>query len=100
MKTLIDALPAGSYLIASHLAAAYNPKATEDLINVYHSAGMPCCSRTADEMIDLAFNRFEIVPPGIVQLHEWIVEGMEPTDLQPPSSEEVPLVCGVGVLRS
>ena len=78
---LLDALPAGSYLAASHITLEHDPVAVGGGQQVYLDAGITMHSRDADQFARLAFTGLEMVPPGVVLVSEWRpdVTGPRPT---------------------
>jgi S-adenosyl methyltransferase len=87
MATLLDALPSGSYLAASHGALEFNPEGAAAWTRTYQDSGVPFQLRTADEFADLAFRGLEIVEPGLVVISEW----------RPDSDGPRPLPSEVGI---
>lgn len=71
VRTLLDALPSGSYLVASHGAPEHNPNAVQAAARTYQEGGIPAQARTADEFTELAFTGLELVDPGVVLVSEW-----------------------------
>jgi hypothetical protein len=71
MTTLLDALPPGSYLVASHGTAEYAPDATHGAVRAFREAGVPFQTRDSGEFARLAFTGLELVPPGVVVTSEW-----------------------------
>jgi S-adenosyl methyltransferase len=69
--TLLDALPPGSYLAASHITQEHDPVAVGGGQRAYREAGIPMHVRDADEFARLAFTGLEMVPPGVVLVSEW-----------------------------
>ena len=67
---LLEALPPGSYLAASHLTTEHEP-GVEAAQQVYRKAGLTLQTRDADEFARLAFAGLEIVPPGVVLVSQW-----------------------------
>jgi hypothetical protein len=92
ISTLVDALPSGSYVIASHGTAEYSPEGTAGLVRAYAQGGIPGKARTADEFADLAFSGLTLVPPGVVLVSEW---RPEPGAI-PPLAAEVGSNGGIG----
>ena len=85
VATLLEALPPGSYLVASHVTADYNdPTSAADGVQAVQRAGVPIVPRTADEFADLALAGLELVPPGLVPVSEWRPEA-EPGLLPKPA---------------
>ena len=92
IATLLDALPSGSYLVASHLTTEHDPAATAAGQRVMRQAGITMQKRDSDVFAELAFPGLELVPPGIVLVSEW-----RPDDPGPrPKPAEVSCYGGVG----
>jgi len=70
VATLVDALPSGSYLVASHLTMEHDtdPGASQ---RVLRGAGIAMQKRASDDFARLAFTGLELVPPGVVLVSEW-----------------------------
>jgi hypothetical protein len=90
VATLVDALPSGSYLVASHLTMEHDtdPGASQ---RVLRGAGVPMQKRASDDFARLAFTGLELVPPGVVLVSEWRRAGSGPH----PSPAEVNCYGGV-----
>jgi len=71
LATLLGALPAGSYLVASHTTAEHDPEQWAPLQRAYESGGIPGQFRDSGEFARLAFSGLELVPPGVVLVSEW-----------------------------
>ena len=71
VRTLLDALPSGSYLAASHMTLEHDPAAVGGGQQAYLDAGIPMHARDADEFAELVFEGLEIVPPGVVLVSQW-----------------------------
>ncbi|HEY1820261.1 MAG TPA: SAM-dependent methyltransferase [Trebonia sp.] len=72
VANLMDALPPGSYLVASHGTADYHdPDAAADGVQAVQRAGVAFQTRSAQEFADLALTGLEVVPPGVVPVSEW-----------------------------
>jgi hypothetical protein len=71
VQTLVDALPSGSYLVASHATAEHNPEGLSGAGRAYSQGGMRGALRTSDEFGELAFAGLELVDPGVVLVSEW-----------------------------
>lgn len=84
VDTLIDALPSGSYVVASHATAEYSPAAALGACRAYKRGGVRGVVRTADELADLVFRRLALVAPGVVVIPEWRPNA---SGLLPPPSE-------------
>ena len=95
LKTLLDALPPGSFLAASHLTLEHDPEGVGGGQRVYHKAGLPMNARDSDEFASLAFSGLELVPPGVVLVSEWRPDSSAPR----PSPAEVSCYGGVARKR-
>ena len=91
LSTLLDALPSGSYLAASHLSAEHEPDGLAAGQRLYREAGIPMQIRDADVFASLAFRGLDLVPPGVVLVSEWRPDSNEPR----PSPAEVSCYGGV-----
>ena len=80
VATLLDALPPGSYLVASHGTAEHDPSAAAGA-RAARAAGIPLHLRDSGDFARLAFSGLELVPPGVVLVSEWRPErtGPRPT---------------------
>jgi hypothetical protein len=82
VATLLDALPPGSYLVASQTTADFNdPDQAADGVQAVQRAGVPFQTRTAEEFAEVAYAGLELVPPGLVVVSEWRPEGAGPRPL-------------------
>jgi S-adenosyl methyltransferase len=71
VQTLVDALPSGSYLVASHATAEHNPEGLSGAGRAYRQGGLRGAVRTSEEFGELAFSGLELVDPGVVLVSEW-----------------------------
>ncbi len=78
VDTLLDALPSGSYLVASHVTAEHDPDTLAGAGRAYQERGLTGQIRTADEFAELAFRGLEMVEPGLVLVSEWRPVGTGP----------------------
>ena len=85
VRRLVDALPSGSYVVASHTTAEYAPQNIYGAGRAYERGGMRGALRTADEFAELVFPGLTLVPPGVVLVSEWRPEPGTPL----PSAAEV-----------
>ena len=81
MATPIDALPPGSYLVASHITGEHDPEGPATGARADRAAGLPAQLRDSDQFAELAFSGLDLVPPGVVLVSEWRPEddGPRPT---------------------
>ncbi len=84
VSALLDALPSGSYLAASHVTTEHDPVGVGGWQRAYLEAGIPAQARDADEFAPLAFAGLDLVPPGVVLVSEWRPDSTEP---RPPPGE-------------
>ena len=77
VATLVDALPSGSYLVASHLTMEHdtNPGGSQQVLR---GAGVPMQKRASDDFARLAFSGLNLVPPGVVLVSDWRRSGSGP----------------------
>ena len=71
IATLLDALPPGSYLAASHITMEHDPEGIGGGQRAYRKAGLSMNTRDADDFASLAFSGLDLVPPGVVLVSEW-----------------------------
>jgi SAM-dependent methyltransferase len=71
VASLLDALPPGSYLVASHVSPEHDPAGVNGLVRTYRAGGIPAQVRTAADFAALAFGGLEIIDPGVVLVSEW-----------------------------
>jgi hypothetical protein len=93
IATLVDALPSGSYLVASHLTTDHDPAATSGGQQAMREAGIAMQKRSSDVFAEMAFSGLGLVPPGVVLASEWRPAGNDPRPL--PSEVN----CYAGVAR-
>jgi hypothetical protein len=91
VSTLLDALPSGSYLAASHVTLEHDPVGVGGGQRAYREAGLPMTARDSDEFAQLAFSGLELVPPGVVLVSEWRPD----TNAPRPTPPEVSIYGGV-----
>jgi S-adenosyl methyltransferase len=68
---LVDALPRGSYVVASHGTGEYGPEAIATAQRAYRGGGVSSRPRNSDEFAKIAFAGLDLVPPGVVLVSEW-----------------------------
>jgi hypothetical protein len=78
VATLLDALPSGSYLVASHGTAEHDPSAAANATHAFREARLPFHLRDTSDFARLAFSGLELVPPGVVLVSEWRPEDAGP----------------------
>lgn len=95
IATLLDALPVGSYLAASHLNPEHDPVGVAAGVRAYLAGGVTVQARDSRTFATLAFRDLELVPPGVVSVSEWRPESLGPR----PTPAEVSCYGGVGRKR-
>jgi hypothetical protein len=84
ITTLLDALPPGSYLVASHATDVHNTDGLAGAGRAYSERGLRGALRTPEEFTALAFRGLEVAEPGVVLVSDW---RPEPGSLRPLASE-------------
>jgi hypothetical protein len=75
IRTLLDALPAGSYVVASHATGEHSPEVREGAGRAYAQGGVRGALRTSEEFAQLVFDGLTMVDPGVVLVSDWRPEG-------------------------
>ncbi|MBL7258647.1 SAM-dependent methyltransferase [Paractinoplanes lichenicola] len=70
VKELMDALPAGSYLVVSHITADHDPESWGRFAEIMRGQGIPTRLRSRDE-VGRFFDGLELVEPGVVPILQW-----------------------------
>ena len=83
VAALVDALPPGSFLVASHVTGEHNRAGWTAVERDYRAAGMPAQMRDSDEFARLAFAGLEMVSPGVVLVSEWRPDSDAPRPARP-----------------
>ena len=68
---LVDALPSGSYLVASHGTSEHDPARATAGEDAYRSSGVTIRTRDSGDFARIAFPGLGLVPPGVVLVSEW-----------------------------
>jgi hypothetical protein len=91
LATLLDALPSGSYLTASHVTGEHVPAEAASTTRAYQTSGVQLQVRDSDVFARLAFDGLDLVPPGVVLVSEWRPDTTGPR----PAPSEVNVYGGV-----
>ncbi|WP_250301836.1 SAM-dependent methyltransferase [Streptomyces sp. A 4/2] len=91
-RTLVDALPSGSYLVFSHGTADQHPELEAETETAYKSGSIALRMRTRAE-VEPFFAGLELVEPGLVPAVEWHRDGPA------PKKERSGFYVGVGRVR-
>ncbi len=71
VKTLVDAMPSGSYLVISHTTAEnVSASVMNQIWQLYDRATAPAAPRSHSE-IESFFDGLDILPPGLVDVSSW-----------------------------
>ena len=70
VRTLVDALPSGSYLTISHPTADFDPAAVAKAVAAGEKAGLTYIPRTLAQ-VEALFRGLDLVEPGVVPLPSW-----------------------------
>jgi hypothetical protein len=71
IATLVDALPPGSYVAASHLTAEHNLESVSQGQGSIRGGGIGVQPRDSGEFARLLFAGLDLIPPGVVLVSEW-----------------------------
>ncbi|MFD4710679.1 SAM-dependent methyltransferase [Streptomyces sp. NPDC056637] len=78
-RTLVDALPSGSYLVFSHGTTDEHPHLAKTVKNTYRQGEIPLRMRTRAE-VEPFFEGLELVEPGLVTATKWYKDTPAPED--------------------
>jgi hypothetical protein len=95
VRTLVDALPSGSYVVSSHVTPEHDPVSVHGLEEAYCTAGVPAQARPMEDFVQLVFDGLELVDPGVEIVSEWRPESSGPR----PSAVEVSNYGGIARKR-
>jgi hypothetical protein len=95
VAALVDALPPGSFLVASHLSGEHNRGGWAAVQRDCHAAGIPVRWRDSGDFARLAFAGLEMVAPGVVPVSEWRPDPGRPR----PGPAEVSVYGGLACKR-
>jgi hypothetical protein len=79
VRTLMDALPAGSYLAITHPGQDFDPAAMDAVVQAATGAGMTLVPRKRAD-VQRFFADWEIINPGVVPVMTWHPDGEPPAD--------------------
>ncbi|MGW2637831.1 SAM-dependent methyltransferase [Streptomyces sp. NPDC001348] len=87
VRQLVDALPAGSRLVLSHLTEDLNPDNIRAVQRTYTERGFTFVLRSKAEVERFfADTGLELADPGVVPAHHWRPDGAAPVPEQPEAS--------------
>jgi O-methyltransferase involved in polyketide biosynthesis len=91
VSTLLEAMPAGSYIAATSLTAEHDREGVGRAVQAYRDAGLSVVPRDADDFARVAFQNLAMVSPGVVIVPDWRPDTFEPR----PSAAEVSCYGGI-----
>jgi hypothetical protein len=74
LRTLMDACPPDSYLVATHGATDLSPDLSHATAAAFRQSAIPCQARDRTEVLDL-LGDLEPLEPGLVPMAEWRPDG-------------------------
>ncbi|MEU6659959.1 SAM-dependent methyltransferase [Streptomyces sp. NPDC046821] len=78
-RTLVDALPSGSYLVLSHGTTDEHPELAESVSNTYKAGQVPLRMRRRAE-VERFFEGLDLVDPGLVTATYWYKDSPAPEE--------------------
>ncbi|APY90011.1 SAM-dependent methyltransferase [Streptomyces alfalfae] len=78
-RTLLDALPSGSYLMFSHGTTDEHPHLVKSVTKTYREGEIPLRMRTRAE-VEPFFEGLELLPPGLVTATQWYKDTPAPVE--------------------
>jgi hypothetical protein len=75
VASLMDAVPAGSYLVIAHAASDIRPSATEEGFQIYNERSPAQLTPRSREQIDRLVAGLDPVGPGVVPMSRWFEPG-------------------------
>lgn len=94
VKTFLDALAPGSYLVICTATADFSPEQVATAREIYRARGITARDRSRDEVASL-FGGLEVVEPGMVPPHRWRPDGIADV----PDSYDASVSCYAAVAR-
>jgi hypothetical protein len=91
VKQLMDAVPAGSYLVIIHASSDILPEQVAEMARRYNASGAAPMRPRSLEDVTRFFDGLDLIGPGIVPIAEWLSPGQ--------SAGSTPLAGYVGVAR-
>ena len=93
VKQLMDAVPAGSFLVICHAPSDIHPEQVAEMTRRYIASGAaPMRPRSHEEVVRF-FEGLDLVGPGVVPIAEWLGQG------QADAGDGSPLAGYVGIAR-
>jgi hypothetical protein len=71
VAALLEPLPPGSYLVASHISPDHDPDGVGGAERAYRASGVTARPRSAGEFGRMFFGGLELIAPGLALVSEW-----------------------------
>jgi O-methyltransferase involved in polyketide biosynthesis len=68
---VLDAVPAGSYLVVSHPTREVNPEAVDEAMRMWNESGSAQITARTKGDIERFFARLQLLEPGVVSCSQW-----------------------------
>ena len=81
VRQLVDAVPAGSYLVISHPTMEVHAEAVERAIQMWNSSGSAPMTARSPERLAGFLDGLEILEPGLVTCSQWRPDGNDTTQV-------------------
>ncbi|MCZ2528067.1 SAM-dependent methyltransferase [Streptomyces sp. NPDC059506] len=94
VKTLVDALAPGSFLVLSHATGDFAPEEWARTVETYRASGTDAQVRSREEVARF-FDGLELLEPGVVMPHQWRLD----VDASPLVLQDAEVSGWVGVAR-
>ena len=98
VRTLVQALPPGSYLIGSHAASDLNPEGSARLAAVCEANGIALVSRNREQVLRF-FDGLGLLAPGLTTPHRWRPDHHACITLSEPALADRDVMLYVAVAR-
>jgi S-adenosyl methyltransferase len=93
---LLDAVPAGSYLVINHPASDVNAEIVAEEAGRYSQSASAPQTRRSHAEVSRSFDGLDLLSPGVVQTHRWRPAPAGPDPAGPDPADHVSAWCGVG----
>jgi O-methyltransferase involved in polyketide biosynthesis len=78
VRTLVDAVPSGSYLVIAHGCHDINRAEADDTVAFWNEHGTPKIKYRSSAQIERFFDGLDLLPPGVVSCSRWRPEPGDP----------------------
>jgi hypothetical protein len=77
VSQLMDAVPAGSYLVVCHASSDIQPEQVAEMTRRYNASGAAQLRPRSREEVNRFFAGLDLIGPGVVPLTEWLSQGKD-----------------------